>query len=156
MKNTETAKEKLRVYRANYYLKNKARMLALNRSWDMANPEKRRQMRRNNYYKNIVTQRAWHQKNREKHNLSVRRGELMRKFGLTLERYEEMRVAQEGLCAICRQPPSPKRKLCVDHCHDSGVVRGLLCILCNAGIGSLKHNKTILESAISYLKKPHG
>lgn len=68
-------------------------------------------------------------------------------YGISLEVYEEMVAAQGGRCLICRR----KKKLCVDHDHKTGVVRGLLCPPCNHGIGSLKDNPVLLKRAINYL-----
>jgi hypothetical protein len=57
----------------------------------------------------------------------------MRRYGLTIARYEEMLEGQRGVCAICDGLPSGKNKsLCVDHDHETGAVRGLLCHRCNA------------------------
>jgi len=57
---------------------------------------------------------------------------LRRKYGLTPEQLEAMKVAQEYKCAICRRRP---RRLVVDHSHDTGKIRGLLCVPCNANLG---------------------
>ena len=46
-----------------------------------------------------------------------------------------MLAAQGAVCVICRRPPKENQQLCVDHCHKSGVVRALLCISCNSGLG---------------------
>ena len=73
-------------------------------------------------------------------------------FGLTLDEYDEMWNEQGGVCAICEEPQK-NRKLAVDHDHDTGEVRGLLCTSCNLGIGNLKDSIDILESAINYLGK---
>ncbi len=59
-----------------------------------------------------------------------------------------MFAAQEGACAICHRTDRP---LNIDHCHDSGKVRGLLCGPCNRGIGFLEDDVTLLQSAIDYL-----
>src|SRR5690242_13759158 len=71
-----------------------------------------------------------------------------RKFGITLEQYEEMLKAQDNKCAICRKeettPHSRSKKiirLAVDHCHTTGKVRGLLCRSCNQVLGVLKEDK---------------
>jgi Recombination endonuclease VII/HNH endonuclease len=84
-----------------------------------------------------------------------------RKFGVTRKQYGDMLLAQDGCCAICRQPETATRNsvvkaLAVDHCHDTGVVRGLLCVQCNTGIGKFKDNRNLLLSAIKYLDKHAG
>jgi len=69
-----------------------------------------------------------------------------------------MLVAQEGKCAICKQPPSKhntrahwNNKLCVDHCHEGGYVRALLCNDCNLAVGYAKTAETALAVA-EYLR----
>jgi len=75
-------------------------------------------------------------------------------YGITLSEYDRLYELQSGLCAICNLPQTSKRKtrLCVDHDHASGKVRGLLCSECNVGIGLLKDDEKILNSAINYLR----
>lgn len=85
---------------------------------------------------------------------------LMSSFGISLSHYVEMKVAQGGVCAICRNPETHKRgnkikDLAVDHCHKTGKVRGLLCSDCNTGIGKLKDSPEILDAAAAYLRS-HG
>lgn len=78
---------------------------------------------------------------------------LKKLYGITPEQYEQMRQLQENSCAICgtHQDTLP-RALCVDHDHDTGKIRGLLCDTCNRGLGLLKDNQVILNRAIRYLK----
>lgn len=73
-------------------------------------------------------------------------------YGITLADYERMFEEQKGLCAICgTDKPSPKRKnFAVDHCHSSGVVRGLLCIACNSNVGWFERNADKVDL---YLKR---
>lgn len=71
-------------------------------------------------------------------------------YGITLEQYNKMVVSQNGLCAICDKPPVDER-LVVDHCHNTGKVRGLLCRLCNSGIGKLGDDVERLKRAVAYL-----
>ena len=82
---------------------------------------------------------------------------LVRSFGITLEEYNAMLVAQDGLCAICGQPPtntSPKNwRLHVDHCHTCSGIRMLLCSTCNNGLGCFKDSPELLRKAIDYLAK---
>lgn len=82
---------------------------------------------------------------------------LMRFYGMTVAEYGEMMVKQGGVCAICSKPEDRKangevRALSVDHCHDSGDVRGLLCSFCNSVLGQAKDSIPVLEAAILYLK----
>lgn len=74
-----------------------------------------------------------------------------RKFGITLGDYRAMETAQNGLCAICRQQDVNKR-LAVDHCHSTGVVRGLLCEPCNLSIGRMGDDPDRLEAAAQYIR----
>lgn len=72
-------------------------------------------------------------------------------YGLTLERFDEMVVEQDGACAICGEVP--EYVLNVDHDHSTGAVRGLLCRPCNLGIGHLREDPRILRSSLAYLRK---
>jgi hypothetical protein len=80
---------------------------------------------------------------------------LARKFNITLADYDKMFAAQKGCCAICgtRDSGGVGPHFNVDHCHTTGVIRGLLCISCNTGIGNFKDNPGLLTTAISYLEK---
>lgn len=73
------------------------------------------------------------------------------RYGITKSQFEEMKSKQDGRCAICLKPT---QKLCVDHCHSTGRVRGLLCGHCNAAIGMFGENETTMRRAIEYLKQP--
>jgi len=82
----------------------------------------------------------------------IRRCHLQGTFGITLEEYNDLLEAQDGVCAICGKTPEENgRSLAVDHCHKTGKIRGLLCQVCNAGLGSFKDNQDILRKAIEYL-----
>lgn len=79
-------------------------------------------------------------------------------YKLTREEYNNLVEKQNNLCAICGKSESVysnrgiKHTLCIDHHHESGRVRGLLCGACNRGIGLLKEDIKIMESAIEYIK----
>lgn len=75
------------------------------------------------------------------------------KYGLNLWEVDAMLVAQGHACAICKSPDWGRPSPCVDHCHDTGKVRGLLCNLCNRALGMLKENPDVLEAAANYLRK---
>jgi len=81
-----------------------------------------------------------------------RDAELRRTYGLTLEDYRALRASQGGVCAICGGPPT-KGDFCVDHCHATGAVRGLLCGLCNHGLGQFRDTPEHLERAADYLRR---
>ena len=81
---------------------------------------------------------------------------LKKMYGVDLNWYSEQSEKQNHVCAICFQPETAvikgkKISLAVDHCHDTGKVRGLLCRSCNNAIGAFKHDKSIILKAIEYL-----
>lgn len=73
------------------------------------------------------------------------------KYGLSYEQYKNMHERQDYLCAIC-QHKCHEDDLHVDHDHDTGQVRGLLCSSCNTGLGMFKDKIRCLASAIVYLE----
>jgi len=103
----------------------------------------------------------WH---RDNYTLMIgRRHSLWRKYRLRLDDYEDMVDAQSGLCLVCGKPESQidsrtghPYALAVDHCHDTGVIRGLLCAQCNRGIGNFKNDPASLRSAAAYLEGVKG
>ncbi len=76
---------------------------------------------------------------------------LKSRYGLTREQFKSMQEKQDGKCAICLRPTE---RLCVDHCHTTKQVRGLLCGHCNSAIGLFGENAEVMLRAIEYLKKP--
>lgn len=78
---------------------------------------------------------------------------LQRTYGITLEEYNRLLAAQGGMCSICgtTNPGRGKAVFNVDHCHDTGTIRGLLCHSCNVGLGKFKDNPSLLLKASSYL-----
>jgi hypothetical protein len=74
---------------------------------------------------------------------------LKRKYGISLEEYEVMRQSQNNRCAICLK----EKKLVVDHCHYSNIVRSLLCSACNVAIGHFKEDPEIFHRAAEYINK---
>lgn len=91
---------------------------------------------------------------------------LARNYGITLTEYAEMFAKQGGVCAICGKPETHKvpgrkrgdgevryRDLSVDHCHDSGAIRELLCNACNHVLGSANDDPEILRKAADYIER---
>jgi Autographiviridae endonuclease VII len=112
--------------------------------------------------------REWHQKNKERsrlrHNAArAARGERERlraraysvqyRYGLTRDQYEALGTT----CAICDGVPTPgKRGLHVDHDHETGTVRGLLCSACNTALGSFQESPFLIRRALRYLVRCYG
>jgi len=88
----------------------------------------------------------WRKKNWVESNRRLKRR------GITQKIYDELYEAQRGCCAICNEPEEKFSWLCIDHDHESGRIRGLLCPNCNRGIGLLKDNADLLERAAKYIK----
>jgi uncharacterized protein YlaI len=84
----------------------------------------------------------------------LRNWSLVNKYGITAEEFDSMLAGQGGVCAICAKAQT-HRALDVDHCHDTGQVRALLCAKCNKMIGLANHDAGIMEMAAAYLSA-HG
>lgn len=76
---------------------------------------------------------------------------LKHKYGITLDQRDALRRSQGNACGICREPLTGGQAEHIDHCHDTGRVRGVLCSRCNMGIGLLKDDPAILLRAVAYL-----
>ena len=89
-------------------------------------------------------------KNKKSEKLKLR-------YGITYEYWESMRKKENFSCMICGITEDEiGKKLDVDHCHNTGKVRGVLCNPCNTTLGHAKDNIAILEAAIDYLKNYSG
>lgn len=97
--------------------------------------------------------RQYRKEHPEKTSTSSRRRRYLKKtYGLTVEEHKTLFDRQNGVCAICRQSPK-NEKLHIDHCHNSGKIRSLLCGSCNRGLGLFQENTHILKQAIDYIGK---
>lgn len=80
--------------------------------------------------------------------------QIRKKYGIKVDEYETLLKAQNGKCAICgRHYTELGKLLSVDHDHESGKNRSLLCNGCNLGLGNFEENISNLKKAINYLKK---
>jgi hypothetical protein len=101
-------------------------------------------------------QRYWSDPEYRERQLAPRRGRCQRDtqlkvhYGISLEEYRAMETAQAFVCAICSQPAEDT--LCVDHCHSTSKVRGLLCRKCNTGLGCFKDDPELMIKAMAYLE----
>lgn len=125
-------------YNSEYWKKNKDKILASHREYYVANKEKISEYRKQYYAKNSDLKRS---------------NEYKRKYGITIEQYDELLARQNNVCAICKFPCKTGRRLAVDHCHETGKIRGLLCHDCNTGIGKLKESPDLLLQAHKYLSQ---
>ena len=91
-----------------------------------------------------------------------RAAQIKHRFGMTADEYDAILREQGGVCAVCGKTPEENgRYLAVDHDHSccpgkrscGECVRGLLCISCNAGIGSFKDSTELLHAAVAYLRR---
>lgn len=127
-------KEDLKEYAKNYYIKNRDKLLARSKEYEKNNPrsyERTREMT------------------------------LMREYGLTMEQYNMMMFTQNNRCYICGLEETALYKgqvtpLRVDHCHETGAVRKLLCHRHNAGLGLFNHDSDLLRAAADYIDEHKG
>lgn len=109
-----------------------------------------------------IYQRRYHAANRDRRVARINRYSRSRRaaaYGMTAAEVAAAVAAQGGLCAICRLPPSGKckmeRVLHVDHDHETGAFRAMLCAGCNLAIGRLMDDAALCRVAAEYLEK-HG
>jgi hypothetical protein len=96
--------------------------------------------------------RARYYKNLNKEELKNK--QLQRKFGISLEYYNQMLVEQNYKCDCCKKNVKDNKKLlAVDHCHKTNKIRGLLCNNCNAALGFIKEDIEIAQNLINYIIK---
>lgn len=133
-------------YQHDYRIKVRSRSVAYSKAWRAANPDKVKADRRKRYKDNPEEYRK------------IRNSSLKKNFGITLEEYERMNAGQGGLCAICRKKNTDGKNgqdisLCVDHNHDTGKVRALLCGKCNRAVGNIEDSPLIARALVAYLEK---
>jgi len=83
-----------------------------------------------------------------------RKAQRLKEYNLTLKQFNQMLEAQDDKCAICGYSDKSDSNMfpLVDHCHETGKVRGLLCMNCNQALGKFQDNPKLLKKAINYLK----
>ena len=109
--------------------------------------------------KDYESKAAYHREYMKRNPDKQKSMDLKKNFGITLETYKSKSEQQQGLCAICNKPEITKdnrtglvRNLAVDHNHNTGQVRGLLCRGCNQGLGNFQEDLQRLKNAVAYLK----
>ncbi len=133
--------------------KNKSRVKELNKIWYSKNKVKAKEHSKKLYYSNkekaLEVNRTWYSKNKDK----VKNNYLKRNYGMSLDEYNTLLTLQNNVCAICFKKEILDKSLIVDHNHETGKVRGLLCDKCNFAIGLLSDNPETVMSAFYYLIK---
>src|SRR3990170_3087451 len=145
--NREVVKERSRCWGAN----NRDRKLAVGAIYREHMREQRNAYMRERYRqdpnRHISAMSAWRKANPERYRDQYLRAE----FGISLAEYNALFEDQGGVCAICKT--STEKVLVVDHNHQTGVVRGLLCSGCNAGLGQFKDNPERMIRAAHYINQ---
>lgn len=123
-------------YHHAYYVAHRDLFRQRCKKWDAENKEKRRALDRGRYHR---------------HKTRLRTEALLRKHNICLEQLKAIHQEYGNRCAICGDQFAKTPHL--DHNHQTGQVRGLLCRACNHGLGQFKDSPVILEAAASYLRK---
>lgn len=136
----EKNREALAVKHHARYEANKEDVKSQAKAWAEANPDRKRETRKAHYSAN-------------KDEYRERR--LRAIYGIGIKEYDERLAAQDGHCAICpaREPGGGRKNFHVDHNHDTGEFRGLLCSNCNTGLGQFRDNSDLLIKAAIYLRQ---
>lgn len=142
--NRESERRRLR----ERYLQNQEAVRIYQRAYYARNKERIRAQRKNLYHADLEKARA-------KSRAGVARSRKKRQYGMDQAQIIA-RAAAQGGCGICRASTPGKLGWCVDHCHVTGRVRGVLCTRCNSGIGMLRDNAEMCVRAAQYLGWGHG
>lgn len=97
--------------------------------------------------------RAYIKRNPEENRERARRSRVKARYGITWQQRDQLIEEQDGKCAVCGDEFRNPKATHIDHCHDSGRVRGILCEGCNLGLGSFKDDPRRLLNAVAYLEK---
>jgi hypothetical protein len=135
----EANKEKIKAYRRDYYAANKGKIKEYHKKYHAANGVRIREQKRERHAANRPT----------------RHERVLHAYGLTVEDYARMLNAQDLKCAVCRDVLVFPKFSHVDHCHATGVVRGILCHHCNVALGHARDSANRLRALASYLER-HG
>jgi len=97
---------------------------------------------------------GYHAENREKHLEAMRRTAYARRYKMTVEEYDNLFAKQGNCCAVCGTSQGyASKRLAVDHNHDTGEVRGILCDRCNLVLGKVKDSPELLRDLALYLER---
>lgn len=145
--NAEHRKEYNKMYNKAYYETNAEHERARSRAHYQVNREQI-----------LENQREYGKEYYETNREQIRNSRYQREYGLAPGEYDQMHAAQDGKCAMCREPETTMRLgktllLSVDHCHKTGKVRALLCGRCNRLLGSSEESTVLLSEAIAFIRR---
>ena len=148
-------KEQKAAYNREYYEKNKEKIAARQKKYKEKNKEQRAALKKEYNEKNkeqiAAYAKEYNEKNKEQLALYKKEWNI-KKYGLSLEDYNNMLDKQNHNCEICSVSFLDNKHF-IDHCHTTNKVRGLLCLNCNTGLGHFKDNIERLTQAINYLQE---
>ncbi|WP_433351708.1 endonuclease VII domain-containing protein [Microtetraspora malaysiensis] len=125
----------------------------LTRDQEERQKEYRREWGRQNREKRTQQMAARRAANPERYSWQSYKNHLWKKYRLSWDEYEQIFVKQGGRCAICDQFLSdPRKRPAIDHDHETGVIRGLLCDPCNKGLGHFRDRLDVMRRAVTYLE----
>jgi hypothetical protein len=105
---------------------------------------------KNNREKVLKSYETYDKKRKDQKRINSKNSDLMRRYNITLEQYNDLLFKQNSTCLICHKHRNELNKdLVVDHCHETGKIRGLLCNMCNTSLGFIKED---FQSAINLAK----
>ena len=167
------SKEQVAAYAKKYYANNKEHIKAKNKEYRKLNKEIVASKKKQHYGKRDKKARRnynveYYKKNKEKYNITsskwyrdnketVIAANRKRKHGISSTEYDNMLEEQDNKCKICLTSfaditlKDGRTPIHIDHCHTTNKIRGLLCNLCNVGLGHFKDNTKLLTNAIVYL-----
>jgi hypothetical protein len=145
------------IYDKEYRIKNKDK---IREYWNTKEYKEKSNERRKKRYPEHREKMLLRQKNKYKNDSNLRAKILSRKYyykyGITFEEKNRIVLQQENKCKICGNVFKNARDTHVDHDHNTGKLREILCRKCNYGLGNFKDNVYIMQKAIDYLNKWKG
>jgi hypothetical protein len=133
-----------------YYLAHKAECLRARRLLAQKHIPEHREYMRKFRLAHPEKIKEYHRKFHRVHPEANRKDWLQHQYGISLEQFDQMFAAQNGCCAICKKPFQKVPH--IDHDHQTGKIRNLLCTQCNSGLGFFKDCPSLLQDAIKYLE----
>lgn len=127
-------------YKREYYRKNSQTIITQNNKWRQQHRDLVSDRQQDYRQRQLAADPDWE-----------RRAAYRKRYGLTLDQYDAMLDAQAHACAICFGGPRGRNRFHVDHDHQTGAVRALLCWRCNAVLGNVEENAELLSRMIGYL-----